>query len=293
MKDWKNITLKLPDLDLNKASDAISCLNILSVTIKDKRNKKDSDWFDDVNQPASIQSETHQIIVLVESNRDTKALINQISSILGLNKIPPYSEEIFDDQDWGTFTQNQFKEIKISDTFRILPPWEPRTKFKGKTLIIDPGTGFGTGSHPTTRLCLRWLEKNLKNNESLLDFGSGSGVLSIAAKIFGSYHVEGVEIDSMAIDNAKHNTTLNNYKIVFHEPASFQPNKKYDIVIANILSVTLAKLSQTFQKLTKRKIILSGILNSQTGSVINAYKPWVDLIEIEKSEEWVLLYGEL
>ena len=89
------------------------------------------------------------------------------------------------------------------------------------------------------------------------------------------------------------NTTLNNYKIVFHETASFHPNKKYDIIIANILSVTLAKLSQTFQKLTKRKIILSGILNSQTESVINAYKPWVDLIEIEKAEEWVLLYGEL
>ena len=70
-------------------------------------------------------------------------------------------------------------------------------------------------------------------------------------------------------------------------------NKKYDIIIANILSVTLAKLSKTFQKLTKRKIILSGILNSQTESVINAYKPWVDLIEIEKSEDWVLLYGEL
>ena len=293
MKDWKNITLKLPDLDLNKASDAISCLNILSVTIKDKRNKKDSDWFDDVDQPASIRSETHQVIVLVESSRNTKTLISQISLILGLNKMPMYSEEIFDDQDWGAFTQEQFKEIKISDTLRILPPWEPITEFRGKTLIIEPGTGFGTGSHPTTKLCLRWLEDNLKNNESLLDFGSGSGVLSIAAKIFGSYHVEGVEIDSMAIDNAKHNTTLNNCKIVFHEPTSFHPNKRYDVIVANILLVTLIKLSQTFQRLTKSKIILTGILNSQTELVINAYKPWIDLIEIESSEEWVLLYGEL
>ena len=133
----------------------------------------------------------------------------------------------------------------------------------------------------------------LKNNESLLDFGSGSGVLSIAAKIFGSYHVEGVEIDSMAIDNAKHNTTLNNCKIVFHEPTSFHPNKRYDVIVANILSVTLIRLSQTFQRLTKSKIILTGILNSQTELVINAYKPWIDLIEIESSEEWVLLYGEL
>lgn len=293
MTRWKNITLHLPGLDLNTISDQLSVLDIASITIKDKRNENESDWFDDPENPTVLYGKTHDLVLLVSNGTDVNQLMSQIRLILNLDYAPEYSEEIFEDKDWVTYTQSLFKEILISDSLRIVPPWEAESNFSGQSIIIQPGNGFGTGTHPTTQLCIKWLHENIIGGESVLDYGCGSGILSIAAKKLGAEHVEGVEIDSLAINNARTNNELNQTSIPFYQADNFESETKYDIVVANILSSTLIKLAPTLENYTKGHLILSGIFKDQTNDVIEAYASWIELLVIDEMDGWILLEGEL
>jgi ribosomal protein L11 methyltransferase len=293
MKTWKNITLDFPGMDLRHVSDLLSILEVVSVTIKDKQKESDSNWVDDPDNPNPLSGDTHVIVLMIQGNQDVDLLIYEIQMIMNLDNAPDYVEEIFKDKDWVTYTQSQFKEIFISDSLRIVPPWESNSEFSGQSIIIQPGSGFGTGTHPTTQLCLRWLENNLKENNTVLDYGCGSGVLSIGAKILGAGFVEGVEIDSNAILNAEQNNELNNLMIPYHHPNSFESNEKYDIVIANILAAILIRLAPTLGPFIGHKLILSGILENQVQDIIQSYSEWVSLSVQNEMDGWVLLAGQL
>ena len=293
MGNWKNITLHLTDIDLKDAFNKLSYLDIISVTIQDKRTPNDSDWYDDPNNPTNIDNETHKIVLLIDFTYPTINLINEAQFILGLNSLPKYNEDIFEDKDWVKFTQSQFEEILISKSLRVLPPWVKKTDFRGESIYIEPGSGFGTGTHPTTKLCLRWIEKSLKKNQTVLDFGSGSGILSIAVRKITRNEITGVEIDQLAIDNAYHNNKINGLKIKYALYKDFSLNKKYDTVISNILASVLITLSEDFRLITKKELVLSGILTNQKEIVIAKYKDWIDLKLVYESEDWCLLYGKL
>lgn len=293
MGNWKNITLHLTDIDLKDAFNKLSYLDIISVTIQDKRTPNDSDWYDDPNNPSNIDNETHKIVLLIDFTYPTINLINEAQFILGLNSLPKYNEDIFEDKDWVKFTQSQFEEILISKSLRVLPPWVKKTDFRGESIYIEPGSGFGTGTHPTTKLCLRWIEESLKKNQTVLDFGSGSGILSIAVSKITRNEITGVEIDQLAIDNAYHNNKINGLKIKYALSKDFSLNKKYDTVISNILASVLITLSEDFRLITKKELVLSGILTSQKEIVIAKYKDWIDLKLVYESEDWCLLYGKL
>jgi ribosomal protein L11 methyltransferase len=293
MKTWKNITLDFPGMDLRHVSDLLSILEVVSVTIKDKQKESDSNWVDDPDNPNPLSGDTHVIVLMIQGNQDVDLLIYEIQMIMNLDNAPDYVEEIFENKDWVTYTQSQFKEIFISDSLRIVPPWESNSEFSGQSIIIQPGSGFGTGTHPTTQLCLRWLENNLKVNNTVLDYGCGSGILSIAAKILGAGVVEGLEIDSKAILNAEQNNELNNSMISYHHPDSFESNNKYDIVIANILAAILIRLAPTLGPFIGHKLILSGILENQAKDVIQSYSEWVSLSVQNEMDGWVLLAGQL
>jgi ribosomal protein L11 methyltransferase len=260
--------------------------------IKDKLKEPDSNWVDDPDNPNSLSGDTHLIVLMIQENQDVDQLIYEIQIIMNLDNAPDYVEEIFEDKDWVTYTQSQFKEILISDSLRIVPPWESNSEFSGQSIIIQPGSGFGTGTHPTTQLCLRWLENNLKANNTVLDYGCGSGVLSIAAKILGAGFVEGVEIDSKAILNAEQNNELNNLMIPYHHPDSFESNEKYDIVIANILTAILIRLAPTLGPFIGHKLVLSGILENQAKDIIQSYSEWVSLSVQDEMDGWVLLLSD-
>lgn len=293
MKNWKNITLELLEYNLDDAFNKISHLDVLSVSIKDKRTSKESDWFDDPEKTSTINQETHSIVILIEEEKSTQTLIKNIQQLLNFKEEIYFEEELFEDRDWVKHTQSLFKEISISDSLRILPHWVKKKKFNGTTILIDPGTGFGTGSHATTKLCLRWIEDQLKKNRTVLDFGSGSGILSIAVKKLTNNSINGVEIDELAIKNALHNNSLNDVRINYILSTNFDLNQKFDVVISNILANTLISLSEKFKKVTKDELLLSGILNHQVKNIISKYESWIELKLISEEDGWCLLHGKL
>ena len=280
-------------MNLNDAMDKLLEMNIVSVTILDKREVKDSDWFHDHTKPLAFSHKTHQISILIDNEYETIKLIDSIKIKLDLKESPYFVEKRFKDQDWNTYTQSQFNEIIVSKTLRIIPPWLNKQGFEGNTIIIQPGSGFGTGTHPTTRLCLKWLERNDISSDSLLDFGSGSGVLAITARKLGASFVEGIEIDAKAIDNANHNAMLNGVDIHFHKTEESLKDDSYDNVVANILSDTIINISPKLKKLTRKRLALSGILIDQVERVIDTYSDWIYLKVSEEIDDWVLLNGKL
>ena len=280
-------------MNLNDAMDKLLEMNIVSVTILDKRKVKDSDWFHDHTKPLAFSHKTHQISILIDDEYETIKLINNIRRKLDLKQSPYFVENRFKDQDWNTYTQSQFDEIIISKSLRIIPPWVSKQGFEGNTIIIQPGSGFGTGTHPTTQLCLKWLQNDDMSGDSLLDYGSGSGVLAITAKKLGASFVEGIEVDPKAIDNANYNAMLNGIDVQFHKIEESLKDDRYDNVVANILSDTIINISPNLKKLTRKRLALSGILIDQVERVIDAYSDWICLKVSVEIDNWVLLDGEL
>lgn len=295
MPAWKNITLDIPKGDLNSISEKISEIKrVLSITITDKIDEPNSKWFDEDGKQQPLLGETHLMKLLTSASINSELLNNDIRKKLEDETINILKEEIFEDRDWIQHSKNQFREIKITDTLRILPPWVADKNKNGTSIIIDPGSGFGTGSHPTTQLCLKWIEKNNDPNSSLIDYGCGSGILSIAADKFGYKRVVGVDNDHQALLNAERNKDLNSSDIVFFRSDDYNDNESYDITIANILLNTIISLRETLISSLKENgiLILSGILEEQASDIIDAFKSDMFLSIVDQQEGWLLMKGK-
>jgi len=295
MPAWKNITLDIPKGDLNNISEKISQIKkVLSITITDKIDEPNSKWFDEGGKQQPLLGETHLIKLLTSASINSELLNNDIRKKLEDETINILKEEIFEDRDWIQHSKNQFREIKITDTLRILPPWVADKNENGTSIIIDPGSGFGTGSHPTTQLCLKWIEKNNDPNSSLIDYGCGSGILSIAADKFGYDRVVGVDNDHQALLNAERNKDLNSSDIVFFHSDDYKDNESYDITVANILLNTIISLRETLISSLKENgiLILSGILEEQASDIIDAFKSDMFLSIVDNQEGWLLMKGK-
>ena len=159
--------------------------------------------------------------------------------------------------------------------------------------MLDPGLAFGTGSHPTTRLCLRWLDSHLEGGETVLDYGCGSGILAIAALKLGAAHAVGVDVDSQAVIASRDNSIANRVgNVQFYLPDD-APHGSYDLVVANILTNPLRLLAPLLSNATRQggQIVLSGILEEQAQSVMNIYQQWFDLNAPIFEEGWSCLSG--
>ena len=295
MPAWKNITLDIPKGDLNSISEKISEIKrVLSITITDKIDEPNSKWFDEGGKQQPLLGETHLIKLLTSASINSELLNNDIRKKLEDETINILKEEIFEDRDWIQHSKNQFREIKITDTLRIIPPWVADKNKNGTSIIIDPGSGFGTGSHPTTQLCLKWIEKNNDPNSSLIDYGCGSGILSIAADKFGYNRVVGVDNDHQALLNAERNKDLNSSDIVFFHSNDYNAAESYDITVANILLNTIISLRETLISSLKENgiLILSGILEEQASDIIDAFKSDMFLSIVDQQEGWLLMKGK-
>ncbi len=295
MPAWKNITLSLPGQDLMIVSDKISTIRrILSITIIDLLPENKSEWFDQSDKPQNLNGETHLIQLLVSAVTESKDLVNDICILINENSIEIISEEIFEDRDWIQHSKNQFREVLISDSFRIIPPWIVDKGFSGETILIEPGSGFGTGTHPTTQLCLKWMEKHLAKGHDILDYGCGSGILSIAAHKLGAKTVLGIDNDYQALRNAERNKSLNSADIDLLHSGNYKIKMKFDIVIANILLKTIISLKEIFLSSLKpkSKLLLTGVLKDQAIELINSFAPEISLNIFDEQEDWLLFYGE-
>jgi len=212
------------------------------------------------------------------------------------------TESIVADQDWVTITQNQFDPIRIGQRIWIVPSWHQKpSEPEAICLAVDPGLAFGTGSHPTTRLCLEWLEEYCKNpvckTQTLLDYGCGSGILAIAANKLGFKTVFGTDIDPQAIESARANANQNQSDIEFALPDDIETrigSQDFDVVIANILANPLQVLAPALIARVRNggQLVLSGILERQAQEVIDCYKNHIPLSIWRSSEGWVCLRGQ-
>jgi ribosomal protein L11 methyltransferase len=215
--------------------------------------------------------------------------------------IDTHSEQVIADQNWVALTQSQFEPIAITPMLWVVPSWHRRpaeVPIDAICLAVDPGLAFGTGSHPTTKLCLQWLEMlshtRLLQDRTVLDYGCGSGILAIAAKKLGSAYTAGIDIDPQAIVSGKQNALNNEVNIDFSLPDHAQPHQKFQVVVANILANPLQVLAPAISGflLPRSYLGLSGILERQAQSVIDTYAPWIDLHIENTVEGWVLLVGQ-
>ena len=209
--------------------------------------------------------------------------------------LPPHETFPVAEQDWVRATQAQFAPIRVADGLWIVPSWCDAVDPAAINLALDPGLAFGTGSHPTTRLCLRWLARELEAGESVLDYGCGSGILAIAAGRLGASRVVGTDIDAQALSASRANAQRNGVAATFVavDRLAAVARAPFDVVVANILANPLVLLAPVLAGFVRPggRIVLSGILDAQADDVITAYGRWFNIGVSEGDEGWVALAG--
>ena len=235
-----------------------------------------------------------QIIGLYQDNIDIALIKTQLFQHLG--KDLDLHTEILQEEDWQDIWKKDLKPIKFGNNLWICPSWCEIPKPQEINIILDPGMAFGTGTHPTTALCLEWLTENIKEETQVMDFGCGSGILAIATIKLGAKFAYCIDCDPQALISTKDNAyknSINNKQLKTLLPQELAPNIQVDLLIANILANPLQELAEKLADYVKPygKIVLSGILQNQTSELINIYSKWFKNIEITNKEEWVRITG--
>jgi ribosomal protein L11 methyltransferase len=289
--------------------DALMELGALSITVEDAAagGYDENPLYGEPGLSPEVQAWDRSTVTAlfnpdVDHSDDASFIPELLQSLsdAGFSLRPP-EEKIVAEQDWVRLTQSQFAPIQIGERIWVVPSWhETPTDPNAICLAVDPGLAFGTGSHPTTHLCLLWLEQQTHlQNKSLLDYGCGSGILAIAAKKLGCNPVVGTDIDPQAMVAARSNAEINRVDITFALPDDTVPmlgaDARYDIVMANILANPLQVLAPALVQRIRPggQIVLSGVLSRQADEVIATYSQWLTLSVWKESEGWVCLFGTL
>jgi len=293
MAAWINLKIQASAAYADMMSEALIELGALSCSIEDSylNTENEEALFGEPNIPSNTIWQHNTVESLFDAAVSIDTIINELKTITGLSHID-YTLDSVEEQNWVALTQSQFEPINILDRLWIVPSWHTSPNPDAINIILDPGLAFGTGSHPTTHLCLEWLIKEVNINDHVLDYGCGSGILSIAAKKCGAKEVIGVDIDPQAIIASIHNAKENHVDVKFYNsesPLTFEA----DIVVANILSSALSVLAPLIAKACKPhgKIALSGILKEQIEMLTEIYSVWFHLNKPIEREGWILLSG--
>jgi ribosomal protein L11 methyltransferase len=211
---------------------------------------------------------------------------------VGVAPLPDCRAEPVGDEDWVRLSQSQFDPIRISEKLWIVPSWATAPDPRAVNLVLDPGLAFGTGSHPTTRLCLQWLARTIRGGEHVLDYGCGSGILAIVALRLGAREALGVDVDPLALAAARANAVRNRVEARFVNTET-TPDFQADLVAANILANPLILLAPQLAGYLKKggRIALSGIIEAQAEEVMAAYATSFAIRVTASDEGWVLLEG--
>ncbi|XP_059282271.1 uncharacterized protein LOC132036061 [Lycium ferocissimum] len=287
-------------------SEALLCFGASSTTVDEEESSERSD----------------EIIItsIFSVCKDVKDCISLAADSIGLQKIPSFEVAMHDHTEWIKATQESFLPVEVSDGLWVVPEWTTPPDLQATNIILNPGLAFGTGEHPTTKLCLLLLRELIRGGELFLDYGTGSGVLAIAALKFGAAFSVGFDIDPQAITSARYNATLNN---IGHEKlllnvvpgkgilpsadfsscmdidqtaydAEVLNNKgKYDIVVANILLNPLLELSDQIVSYAKpgATVALSGIISEQIPRILERYSQYLENITVTRMDDWACISG--
>jgi ribosomal protein L11 methyltransferase len=277
--------------DADAWSDALLEAGALSADVSDPfaGTERETPMFGEPGEPPASLWQLSRVVALFDSATDVDGAVRAAAAENSLTA-PAYETYPVADEDWVRKTQSQFGPIEIAADFFIVPTWSEVPRAGAHILRLDPGLAFGTGSHPTTRLCLRWLRETIRGGESLLDYGCGSGILAIGAAKLGAASVVGVDVDPQAIRAGTANAARNGVAASFVMPEGLGPGR-FDIVVANILANPLVLLAPALcaRVADGGAIALSGVLAGQTEDVLAAYAPWFTLAAVRADEGWVLL----
>ena len=290
---YPQITIAVNDHLAERLADALMEHGALSAAIEDAYAGTENEQaiFGEPGMPAEQIWQQSKVIALFGEHDEAAAAVKAAAQECGLKDLS-YDSETLEDQDWVRLTQSQFDPIQISERLWITPSWHKAPAGNAVNLQLDPGLAFGTGSHPTTRLCLKWLDTQLKGGESVLDYGCGSGILTIAALKLGAGSAVGVDIDEQAIRASNDNAAQNNVQAHFYLPDGL-PQGQFDVVVANILANPLRMLGEMLAARTKQggRIVLSGLLAEQSEELGEIYSQWFDIEPAETEEGWARLSG--
>lgn len=291
---WQSLKIEA-EADVAEAlSDALMELGALSVGIEDA-DAETPDELPIFGEPGEGEPgvwRRNVVSALFDEAADLSELVAAAAAAAGIAQ-PRYAIETVPEQDWVRATQSQFDPIRITDRLWIVPTWHAAPQADALNIVLDPGLAFGTGSHPTTHLCLSWLAENLRSGETVLDYGCGSGILAIAAKKLGAGETLGVDIDPQAILSSQQNAEQNAVAAEFCLPDAMPLSYTADVVVANILSIPLKVLAPVLAQACRPggRIALSGILAEQADEVAGVYAGWFDMAPPVFMDNWTLLTG--
>ncbi|MDX7988979.1 50S ribosomal protein L11 methyltransferase [Xenorhabdus sp. 12] len=288
---WIQLRLNTTGQQAEALGDELVESGAVSVTFQDSH---DTPIFEPLPGETRLWGDT-DVIGLYDAEMDMKAVVSQLEQVPQLGKGFIHKIEQLEDKDWEREWMDNFHPMRFGNRLWICPSWREVPEPDAVNVMLDPGLAFGTGTHPTTSLCLQWLDSLDLEGKTIIDFGCGSGILAIAALKLGAKHAIGIDIDPQAIqasrDNAERNGVSDQLSLYLSKD---QPSDlESDVVIANILAGPLRELAPVIGSLPKSGGLLglSGVLASQAEGVAQAYDNEFIIDPIVESEEWCRITG--
>ncbi|MFA5677593.1 MAG: 50S ribosomal protein L11 methyltransferase [Pseudomonas sp.] len=287
---WLQLRLAINPTQAEPMEDLLLGLGAVSVTFMDA---EDQPIFEPDLGTTPLWQNTH-LLALFEADTDRQPLIDQLQQ-LWQQPLPEHQFEDIADQDWERSWMDNFQPMRFGKRLWIVPSWHDAPDPEAVNLLLDPGLAFGTGTHPTTALCLEWLDGQDLHGLEVIDFGCGSGILAIAALLLGAKRVVGTDIDPQALEASRDNAQRNQLadaRLPLYLPEAM-PDEPADVVVANILAGPLVSLAPQLTSLVKPggRIALSGILAEQTAEILAAYEEAFELDPVAEKDGWIRVSG--
>ncbi|SDS23858.1 ribosomal protein L11 methyltransferase [Halopseudomonas sabulinigri] len=287
---WLQLRLAITPEQAESLEDKLLELGAVSVTFMDA---EDQPIFEPDLGTTPLWSNTH-LLALFEADTDGPALLQHLQ-LLWQGELPQHELEQIEDQDWERSWMDNFHPMRFGERLWIVPSWHAAPEPEAVNLLLDPGLAFGTGTHPTTALCLQWLDGQQLNGKQVIDFGCGSGILAIAALLLGAKHAVGTDIDVQALEASRDNAQRNHIedqRFDLYLPENM-PQQPAEVVVANILAGPLVSLAPQLASLVLPGglIALSGILAEQTEDILAAYQDYFELDPVANQDGWIRVSG--
>jgi len=294
MSQLMELALICPQDRVEVVSDALMELDALSVTVEDADAETEDEQalFGEPGMPPPRAGWQRSILKALYPDQPsateaaTVLLAQDFATDLHVQGLVTV-----DEQDWVRITQVQFKPVPITESFWIVPSWH-EAPAQAKTIMrLDPGLAFGTGTHPTTRMCLRWVAQHGREDGRVLDYGCGSGILAIAAGLMGAKTIDAVDIDPAAVQSTQQNAQANGVEMRVGLPDL--ADGEYQLVLANILATPLKLLAPLLcaHLAGGARLLLAGLLERQAEEIAAVYAPWIELQVSDREDGWVLMSG--